>query len=107
MPTLSNVAQAYFTDDGLYGDRNDMPSDLHNWIIIPTDHWSDAMWQVIDSVANDERADMACHMQSGHDLRRGLHGTCYLCNLTAEELGIKSLTLADIQEIEEEEYYNA
>lgn len=74
------MTQHYFTPKGDWGlaqylDRN---SDT-DWILVPTDNWSDSMFQALDNTTNSERIELAKHFNVG--VHTVFAGKCQVCKL--------------------------
>ena len=115
MSTITRPLSAYFTQEGLYGPHegnlDDVLSDGGGWMIIPTFYWTEAMWLVIEEAHNEDRKEMAEHMQHGHGNRGRFLGECRVCNLTMDEVNAKEEEYKSVGSylmgLDDEEHYYA
>jgi hypothetical protein len=76
------MTTTYFSSDGSYGDATSI-------VLAKTDNWTSSMWEAIDEVGDDGRADLAEHFMVGwHDYELGYNGHpyCSTCALFPEQL---------------------
>jgi hypothetical protein len=78
------MSQHYFTKSGEYNFRDKLPDDATDWMIIPTDHWTLHMWEIIWNIDDDKRYSMAEHFSI--NVHRLSNGKCKVCKLNAEQL---------------------
>ena len=105
----------FFVRTGEYGKRTDESDEMYcdkglGWMAIPTWDWTDSMWDMIHSVAGNERYALASHFRMGiHDWDgRDASAECNFCHLNPEDVGVRFLNIFDKQlmELMEEDYYN-
>ncbi len=80
----------YFAKDGNYGPRSYLTEveereEQLDWaMIIPTWHWTDAMWELLKEEDGIERFNLASHYSIGVHIL--YEGTCRTCFLSREQL---------------------
>lgn len=80
------MSQHYFYTDGTYGERSTM-TDTTRWsVIVPTNTWSDSMWQALDDALPAKRLDIAKHYNVGvHEYRSLNDDDCTVCGYERNE----------------------
>lgn len=78
------MTQHYFTPKGDWGlsEYLDRDSDT-GWIIVPTNTWTDSMFQAIDDSTNSDRIELAKHFNVG--VHTVFAGKCQVCKLSISE----------------------
>lgn len=78
------MTQHYFAKTGEYGLRETLTDDTQWDMIIPTWHWSEPMWNLMESTTTSKRYDLATHFSI--NVHRVFSGKCQVCKLSNGEL---------------------
>jgi hypothetical protein len=82
MSANTTSTKSYFATDGSYGSAWGMT-------IVDTTEWTEAMWQMVESVSDEVRPELAEHFtEKKHDQKPDINGYtyCTYCSLSEEEL---------------------
>jgi hypothetical protein len=79
------MSQYYFQSNGNWGKRDNLTLEAGtSHIIIPTTHWTDSMFKLIDECLSSERMDLAQHFNL--NVHRIFTGKCQICKLSSTQL---------------------
>ena len=91
------MTQHYFTKNGDWGQVTVDPRPVgESFIAIPTSHWSDAMFDEIDSCLSSERMELASHFNI--NVHRIFAGECQVCKLSTSDLENQHLVEGEPEE---------
>jgi hypothetical protein len=83
MARNATSTKSYFAIDGSYGSAWGL-------VVVDTQKWTEPMWQMLDSVSDETRPELAEHfVDKKHTQEADINGHVYCteCSLSREELG--------------------